>query len=260
MHAMLNTAVSAARKAGDFIMRAFDDKKILNISPKGRHDYVTQIDSKAEEIIIKTLKEAYPKHDIIAEESGNDLKNRSKFQWIIDPLDGTLNYINGFPHFCISIALKIDGQVEHGVIYDPSRNELFTASRGRGASLDSKRIRVNNNKTLDGSFIGTGFPVRTPEAIDSYTKVFNSILKQTSDIRRAGSAALDLAYVAAGRLDGFWESGLKIWDLAAGCLMVSEAGGYVGDFEGGENHLESGNVIAGNMKIYKSILQEVKRV
>ncbi len=255
---MLNTAVTAARKAGNYIMRAYDDKKRLEITSKGLHDFVTQVDHTAEELIIETLLTAYPKHDIIAEESGSNLKNKSEYQWIIDPLDGTLNFINGFPHFCISIALRVNNVIEHGVIYDPVRNELFTASRGCGASLDNRRMRVNKNNSIENSFLATGFPTRYPEQLDSYIKSFNSILRKTSDIRRAGSAALDLAYVAAGRLDGYWESGLKIWDVAAGSLMILEAGGYVGDFNGGEDYLNSGSIIGGNMKLYKSILQEIK--
>lgn len=257
MHPMVNTAINAARQAGTIIMRAYDDKNRLTIASKGLNDYVTQVDKAAENIIIKVLQEAYPEHSIIAEESGEYMKNNSKYTWIIDPLDGTLNFINGFGHFCVSIGLMVNNSIEHGVIYDPIRNELFTASKGCGASVDSKRIRVNKASSINNAFLATGFPVRQPEQLDSYLKTFTPILKQSADIRIAGSAALSLAYVAAGRLDGYFESGLKSWDLAAGSLMVLEAGGYVGDYAGGENYLTTGNIIAGNMKIYKNLLQHI---
>jgi len=259
MHPMVNTAVNAARQAGKLILRAYDDKNRLNIDAKGLNDYVTQIDKAAEFTIIKILSEAYPDHSILAEESGQQLRKNPNYQWIIDPLDGTLNFINNFGHFCISIALKVNNIIEHGVIYDPIRNEMFTASRGSGANVDSKRIRVNKGTELAGSFLATGFPVRQPDLLESYLPSFNNILKQASDVRIAGSAALNLAYVAAGRLDGYFEPNLNAWDIAAGSLMVLEAGGYVGDYNGGEDYLNSGNIIAGNMKIYKYLLQELKR-
>lgn len=258
MHPMLNIAVKAARKAGDVIMHAYDNKANFDINIKGQHDYVTTVDKNAERVIIDTILTAYPEHSILAEESGETTNSNCDYQWIIDPIDGTLNFINKFPHFCISIAIKIKGRVEHGVIYDPVRNELFTASRGCGAYMDSRRIRVNKKNSLDSTFLATGFPVRQPEKLDKYLATFSNILKKSADIRRAGSAALDLAYVACGRLDGFFEGGLKIWDLAAGCLMITEAGGYVGDFEGGENYLASGEVIGTNIKLYKSLLKEIK--
>lgn len=257
MHPMINTAVRAAREAGKIILRAYDDKNRLTIDTKGLNDYVTQVDKAAERAIIKILQEAYPDHSILAEESGSHEIRNSKHQWIIDPLDGTLNFIHGFGHFCVSIALKINNVVEHGVIYDPIRNELFTATRGSGASLDSHRIRVNKKTSIEGCFLATGYSVRKPEQLDQNIKIFSSIIKQASDIRVAGSAALDLAYVAAGRLDGYYESDLQPWDLAAGSLLVTEAGGYVGDFNGGEDYLASGEIIAGNMKIYKNLLQEI---
>lgn len=259
MHPMLNTAIKAARQAGNIIMRAFDHRGQIEATPKGRHDYVTKVDKYAEEVIIETLLTAYPEHGVLAEESGEKIGKNPKYQWIIDPLDGTLNFINGFPHFCVSIALKVGNKIEHGVIYDPVRNELFTASRGGGASLDSHRIRVNKTGSIENSFLATGFPVREPEKFESYLESFSSIVQKTADVRRAGSAALDLAYVAAGRLDGYWESGLKIWDVAAGSLMILEAGGYVGDHDGGEEYLAKGDIIGANMKLYKNILKEVKR-
>lgn len=256
-HPLVNTAVTAARKAGDIIMRAYDNRHQIEVSQKGLNDYVTKVDKYAEEVIIDTIHKSYPDHSILAEESGEKLKKDSIHQWIIDPLDGTLNFINGFPHFCVSIAIKVNNTVQHGVIYDPVRNELFTASKGSGASLDSRRMRVNKASELEGSFLATGFPCREPEKFDSFIKSFDSILRKTCDIRRAGSAALDLAYVAAGRLDGYWESGLKPWDTAAGSLMILEAGGYVGDYDGGENYLSSGEIIGANMKLYKQILKEL---
>ncbi|MBP9721752.1 MAG: inositol monophosphatase [Gammaproteobacteria bacterium] len=263
MHAMVNTAVKAARLAGTIILRAYDDKNRLNITSKGINDYVTQVDKAAEQAIIKILQEAYPDHSILAEESGKHTpshKTTSTHQWIIDPLDGTLNFINNFGHFCVSIALKVNDTVEHSVIYDPIRNELFTASKGSGATLDSRRIRVNKKEHIQDSFLGTGYSVRNPENLDKNLKIFNSILKKVSDVRVTGSAALDLAYVAAGRLDAFYESDLMPWDLAAGSLLVLEAGGYVGDYSGGESYLNKGEVIAGNIKIYKNLLQEINKV
>lgn len=286
MHPMINIATKAARAAGTIIMRAYDDKKLLKVSSKGRYDYVSQIDKAAEDVIIDTILSAYPNHSILTEESGfvdnknhqvksnnkfysnksnhntnNNIRNsdNNQYQWIIDPLDGTLNFINGFPHFAISIALKVNNKIEHAVIYDPLRNELFTASRGSGANLDNKKIRVNQIKEIDGSFLGTGFPVRNPEEFKNFLPVFNNLVQKTADIRRAGSAALDLAYVACGRLDGYFENYLHPWDLAAGSLLVLEAGGYVGDYNGGESFLDNGSVIAANMKLYKELLKVINK-
>lgn len=260
MHPMLNIAIRAARKAGDVIMHAFDNKSSFDIQQKGLRDYVTSVDKNAESIIIETLHNAYPRHSFLGEESGERTQPNAEHQWIIDPLDGTLNFINGLPHFCISIALKIKDKIEHGLIYDPVRNELFTASRGGGAFLDSRRIRVNKTTTIEDSILSTGFPVREPEKHIKSLATFSNIAQKATDIRVSGSAALDLAYVASGRLDGMYENGLKIWDLAAGCLMITEAGGYVGDFDGGEEHLNSGEIVAANMKLYKILLKEIKAV
>jgi myo-inositol-1(or 4)-monophosphatase len=260
MHPMLNVAIKAARKAGDVIMHAFDNKAMFDIQQKGINDYVTTVDKNAENVIIETLHQAYPRHSFLAEESGERTQPNSEHQWIIDPLDGTLNFIHGLPHFCISIALKVKNRVEYGVIYDPVRNELFTASRGCGAFLDSRRIRVNKNSTVENSVLSTGFPVREPEKLPNVLTTFSSIAKKVADIRISGSSALDLAYVASGRLDGMFEEGLKIWDTAAGSLMITEAGGYVGDFNGGEEHLNSGEIIGANIKLYKSLLKEIKSV
>lgn len=264
MHPMLNIAIKAARLAGDIIVHAYDKRALYDVENKGKNDFVTSVDKKAEQAIIETLLTAYPKHSILAEESGekanNSRQEKSEYQWIIDPLDGTLNFINGFPHFCVSIALKVKDKIEHGVIYDPMRNELFTASRGSGANLDSRRIRVNKTASLENSFLATGFPVRDNSQLDSYLDIFNSILKKSVDIRRSGSAALDLAYVACGRLDGYFEGGLHIWDTAAGSLMISEAGGYVGDFNGGEEHLASGEIIGTNIKLYKNLVKEIRNI
>jgi myo-inositol-1(or 4)-monophosphatase len=256
---MINIAIRAARSAGDVIMKAFDSSRPLEITPKGLHDYATQIDRQSEEAIIKVLHHAYPHHEILGEESGVTGQNPN-YQWIIDPLDGTLNFIHGFPHFAVSIALRINQSIEHGVIYDPVRNELFTASRGQGAQLDNRRLRVKEMPGLSNAFLGTGFPTRFPEQLKPYTDLLQRFFEAgVVDIRRAGSAALDLAYVAAGRLDGFWETGLKAWDVAAGSLLISEAGGHVGDFSGGENHLHGQEIVAGHFKLYKAMLQQIQR-
>lgn len=258
MHPMLNIAVTAARKAGDVIMHAFDNKAMFDVEQKGRHDYVTTVDKNAERVIIDTIHNAYSRHSFLAEESGERTQPNSEHQWIIDPLDGTLNFINGYPNFCVSIALKIKNKIEHGVVYDPMRNELFTASRGCGAFLDSRRIRVNKTSSIESSLLSTGFPIREPEKLKNAMSIFSSISQKATDIRISGASALDLAYVACGRLDGVFEEGLKIWDLAAGSLIITEAGGYVGDFNGGEEYLNSGEVIGTNIKLYKLLLKEIK--
>lgn len=251
---IVNIAVRAARAAGDIIIRALDRLDRIEVSEKKPHDYVTDIDRKAEKEIISTIKKAHPAHAIWAEESGES--GDHDYVWIIDPLDGTRNFIHGLPHFAVSIAVTYKGRIEHGVIYDPVRQELFTASRGKGAQLNDRRIRVGTKTTLEESLLGTGFPHRTSEAgIAAYTSALQALLPISGDLRRGGSAALDLAYVACGRLDGFWEIGLKPWDIAAGILMIKEAGGLVCDFESGEDYLRSGNVIAGNPKILKPLVK-----
>ena len=253
MHPRLNTAVKAARRAGTIINRASQNLDILTVTTKAANDYVSEVDRAAEDAIVRVLQEAYPSHAILAEESG--ASGKSEFQWIIDPLDGTTNFLHGFPQYAVSIALTQKGVLSQAVIYDPVHNDLFTASRGRGAYLNDKRLRISKRINLQKSLIGTGFPFREFSQIDAYLAMFRDLTQKTAGLRRAGSAALDLAYVAAGRLDGFWEFGLSPWDMAAGSLLIIEAGGLVGDLEGNGGHLESGNIVAGNPKIFSQLVQ-----
>ncbi len=256
MHPMLNTAVKAARRAGAIINRASLDLDQLTVRTKQDRDYVSEVDQMAERAIIDTLLGAYPNHGILAEESGSTAaKNSEDALWIIDPLDGTTNFLHGLPQYSISIALKQRGQITQAVVYDPARNELFTASRGRGAYFNDRRLRVSKRAKLEESLIGTGFPFREFRFAEAYINMFRGMMRATSGLRRPGSAALDLAYVACGRYDGFWEIGLKPWDLAAGSLLVQEAGGLVGNFMGNEGFLESGNIVAANPKIFAQMLQ-----
>lgn len=256
MHPMLNIAVRAARRAGDIISRSIEKLDSLEVSSKGPNDFVSSVDQAAEAAIIDTIKQAYPDHQILAEESG--LHGDHDYLWVIDPLDGTTNFLHGFPQFAVSIALKQQGRLYQAVVYDPVRQELFTASRGAGAQLNNRRIRVSRRKELAGSLLGTGFPFKNQQHLDSYLSMFKALFPKTAGIRRAGAAALDLAYVAAGRLDGFWEIGLQPWDMAAGALLIEEAGGLVSDFGGGSNHFASGNLVAGNPKVFKAILQTIR--
>jgi myo-inositol-1(or 4)-monophosphatase len=258
MHPALNIAVRAARAAGKIIARAADRLDRLEVSIKADNDFVTQIDRQAEQEIIYILRNAYPEHGILAEESGAQSGN--DFTWIIDPLDGTTNFMHGFPQFAVSIALSHNGHLEQAVIYDPMRQDLFTASRGQGAHLNDCRIRVSPRLTLDGALLGTGFPFKQPEFLEIYLDTFKALFPTTAGIRRPGAAALDLAYVAAGRLDGFWEIGLKQWDMAAGVLLIQEAGGLVSDFSGGNDYLDSGNIIAANPKVFKAMLQKLQPI
>lgn len=255
MHPFLNIANKAARKAGSIIINSLERLDELQLTQKQHNDYVTDVDLQAEKIIIDIIRKNYPFHGILAEESGSTPGEETT--WIIDPLDGTTNFIHGYPHFCVSIAVQQKGRIEHGLIYDPIRHEIFTASRGGGAHLNNRRLRVSNRTTLQGCLLGTGIPYRNPARLASYMKSFQVLVTQVAGIRRAGSAALDLAYVAAGRFDGYWEYDLGAWDIAAGALMVQEAGGLVSDMEGGENYLTTGNIVAGNPKIFKAILQTV---
>lgn len=257
MHPVVNIAINAARNASKIILRMIGHVDSYNINEKQRNDFVTEVDKLAEAEIIKTLKKTYPEHTIVAEESGT-IAGDENYVWIIDPLDGTTNYIHGIPHYAISIAMKYKNKLEHGVIFDPIRNEFFTASRGEGARLNDRRIRVSQQIRLEKSLLGTGFPFKNPDAVNPYLRLFEALLPQAGGLRRAGSAALDLAYVAAGRFDGFWEFFLSPWDMAAGALLIKEAGGLVGDIEGGENYLETGNIVAGNPKIFKALLQVIK--
>jgi len=253
MHPMLNTAVKAARRAGTIINRASQNLDILAVTEKTANDYVSEVDRAAEQSIVRALLEAYPSHSVLAEESG--ATGTSEFQWIIDPLDGTTNFLHGFPQYAVSIALAHKGVLSQAVIYDPVHNDLFTATRGRGAYLNDKRLRISKRTNLQKSLIGTGFPFREFSHIDNYLAIFRDLTQKTSGLRRAGAATLDLAYVAAGRLDGFWEFGLSPWDMAAGSLLITEAGGLVGDLEGNGGYMESGNIVAGNPKIFSQLVQ-----
>jgi len=253
MHPMLNIAVKAARRAGDIINRASRNLDIIAAQEKAANDYVSEVDREAEQAIIRTVHSAYPDHSILAEESG--ASGKSEYRWIIDPLDGTTNFLHGFPQYAVSIALAHKDVVTQAVIYDPSRNDLFTASRGRGAYLNETRIRVGKRATLKNSLIGTGFPFRQFEYIDAYLAMFRDMIKNSAGVRRAGAAALDLAYVAAGRLDGFWELGLSPWDIAAGSLLITEAGGLVGDLEGEDKFMQQGHIVGGNPKVFAQLIR-----
>ncbi len=259
MHPMLNTALTVARSAGDLLARAFENIDSLNVESKGANDFVTNVDRAVEEAIITGLRKRYPKHGFLAEECGRiyGKDEGEDYLWIIDPLDGTTNFIHGIPHFAISIALEVKGQLEVAVIYDPIKKEEFTATKGRGAAVNGKRMRVSNRRGLEGALLGTGFPFRPDQAkyLDPYMNIFRDLAMQTAGIRRPGAASLDLAYVAAGRFDGFWEFGLQIWDMAAGVLLVQEAGGLVGDPVGGMTHLDTGNIVCGPIKVFKGLLQ-----
>lgn len=250
---ILNIAIRAARSAGALIVRQLERVDSLNVTEKGRNDFVTEVDQRAEQIIIDTIHKAYPNHGILAEESGQ--RSGDETIWIIDPLDGTTNFLHNFPHFAVSIAVEHRSRIVQAVIFDPIRQELFTASRGEGAQLDSRRIRVSKKTSMDSALLGTGFPFRELSNLDGYLSTLQAFMPNCAGIRRAGSAALDLAYVAAGRLDGFWEFGLKRWDIAAGVLLIHEAGGFVSDPFGGESYLDCGDIVAGNPKIAKKMLQ-----
>ncbi len=256
MHPLVNIAVSAVRNASRIILHSMDNMDKVKTSSKGHNDFVTSVDKKAEQVIIDTIHAAYPEHRIFAEESGEQ-SGKDDITWIIDPLDGTTNFLYEFPHFAISIAVADKGRIQHGVIYDPVRDELFTASRGRGAVLNDKRLRVIDRKLLENCLLGTGFPFRSPELLDSYMGTFKDFMSQCRDIRRTGSAALDLAYLAAGRIDGFWEFGLSKWNIAAGSLLIQEAGGIIDDMSGRQQFLKNGNVIAAPPKIFKAMAQTI---
>ncbi|HVV68897.1 MAG TPA: inositol monophosphatase family protein [Gammaproteobacteria bacterium] len=256
MHPILNIAISAARKAGNVMLRSIERLDTINPTAKGLNDFVTDVDKKAESEIIAIIKKAHPNHQILAEETGLH-PGLSECEWIIDPLDGTYNYMRGFPHFSVSIAFRYRGKLEHGLIFDPIRQELFTASRGEGARLNDRRLRISATSKLANAVLATGFPMRHPEKLPGYLNFFQQLMLEISKIRCAGSAALDLAYVAAGRLDGYFETDLKAWDIAAGALLVKEAGGLVGDWQGGENYLEKGDIIVGTPKVFSALTQFV---
>jgi len=254
MHPTLNIAIKAARRAGQIISRASRDLGQIKVTTKQQSDYVTEIDKAAEDEIIRTIREVYPSHSILAEESGAS-GDESEFQWIIDPLDGTTNFIHGFPQYAISIGVAHKGVMTHGVVFDPNRNELFTASKGSGAYLNDTRIRVSKSSRMDEALIGTGFPYRVFDHIDTYIAIFRELTQKTAGQRRPGAASLDLAYVASGRLDAFWEFGLSPWDMAAGTLLITEAGGLASDLSGENDYLSTGNLICGSPKIFGQLLQ-----
>ena len=257
MHPMLNVAVKAARRAGAIINRAAFDGTALAVRSKQVNDFVTQVDQAAESAIIDIVRRAYPAHAILAEESGASA-SASDYRWVIDPLDGTTNFIHGFPQYCVSIAVQHRGVTSHAVVYDPARNELFTASRGGGAFLNDRRIRVTRCPRLKEALVGTGFPFKELQHLDRYVRQLRTLMTSSAGVRRAGAAALDLAYVAAGRLDAFWEMGLSPWDMAAGALLIQEAGGLVGDFAGEPGYLESGDIVAGAPKVFAQLLTALR--
>ena len=259
MEPMLNIALNAARKAGQILENAFERLDLVKVEEKGQNDYVSEVDRASEKEVIYHLNKSYPDHKFTGEESGSTGPEEAEYEWIIDPLDGTTNFLHGIPHFSVSIACMHKGKVEHAVIYDPIKREEYTASRGKGAMLNGRRMRVTNRKSLDGALIGTGVPFNgyAYENIDAYLACLKEIAGQTAGVRRPGSAALDLAYVAAGRFDGFWEMNLKPWDMAAGVLLVTESGGLISDFTGGNHYLEKGNVVCGTPKVFKPLLQIV---
>jgi myo-inositol-1(or 4)-monophosphatase len=255
MHPMLMIAVKAARRAGNVINRGARDLDLLTVTSKGPKDFVSEIDREAERTIVETLLGAYPDHAILAEEgTAKGANAAAENVWIIDPLDGTTNFLHGCPQYCVSIALAQKGQVAHGVIYDPVRNDLFTASRGRGAFLNDRRIRVSKRQHLRDCLVGTGFPFRDGSYLETYLKMMKAMIEQTAGLRRPGAAALDLAYVAAGFYDGFWEVGLNAWDVAAGSLLIQEAGGLIGDLAGDGDFLHGGQVIAATPKIFAQMV------
>lgn len=258
MHPMLNIAVRAARNAGKVIIRSFEQLDKVDVNSKGSNDFVTSADIAAEEAIIETLRKSYPNHTIIGEESGVLTGSEDDFQWIIDPLNGTSNFIKGIPQFAVSIALKVKGKLDQAVIFDPIRGELFTASRGKGAQLNNMRIRVKSHKDLSATILATGFPYKQKQHSKAYMAMFTSLFEKTSDMRSTGSPALDLAYVAAGRIDGFFQIGLKPWESAAGELLIIEAGGLVTDFTGGHNHTQSGHTVASSTRLLKEILKNIR--
>ena len=256
MHPMLNFAVKAARRAGAVINRASENVDALTVHHKRLNDLVSEVDRAAEAAIIDTIKSVYPDHAILAEESG--ASGEHDYQWIIDPLDGTTNFLHGFPVYAVSIGVAFKGQIQHAVVYDPTRNDLYTASRGAGAFLNDKRLRVSRRDKLIDALVGTGFPFREAANVDAYIDMLKTLTTKTAGIRRPGAAALDLASVAAGRLDGFWEIGLSPWDMAAGSLLITEAGGLVGDLQGEPGYMDNGRIVAGNPKIFAQLLQAIQ--
>jgi myo-inositol-1(or 4)-monophosphatase len=254
---MLNIAVRAARVAGNIIVRGFENQSELMIEAKGNNDYVTRIDKEAEQAIIRKIQQSFPEHSFVGEEGGV-VEGDNDFKWIIDPLDGTINFIKGIPHFAVSIALMHKGRLDQSVVFDPIRGELFTASKGGGAQLNGFRIRASKAKELDQTILATALPFKNKDAVPAYLESFRKIYMQAGDIRRCGSAALDLAYVAAGRYDGYWEKGVKPWDIAAGELLVRESGGLVTDYSGGNDPMHKGEIVAGSPKVVQTLVKYLK--
>jgi myo-inositol-1(or 4)-monophosphatase len=259
MQPLLNIAITAARLAGDIIIRHMELLDRIKITAKDSDEYFSEVDVKAEQAIIHTIHKAYPQHGIIAEESGIHNMDAESV-WIIDPIDGTTNYLHGFPCFSVSIAHRVKNRIEHAVVFDPLRHECFSASRGCGAQLNDRRMRVSKQTQLNAALLGIGFPHRNVAVGQRYLPTFEALMAKCAGIRRTGSAALDLAYVASGRLDGLWEFGLRPWDLAAGSLLVKEAGGLVSDLYGGEDYLKQGDIVAGTPKVFKALLQTLMPV
>ena len=262
MHPMLNVATKAARRAGNIINRASLNSERIQVTRKQHNDFVTEVDQAAESAIIDTLKDAFPDHGFLAEEGGEiqgtSLEGQPSHVWIIDPLDGTTNFIHSFPHYAVSIALAVDGVTQQAVIYDPNRDELFTATRGAGAYANNRRLRVGGRLRMSEALIGTGFPYREDQDVDAYLEIFAKMTRQCAGLRRPGAAALDLAYVAAGRLDAFFEQGLKPWDMAAGALLITEAGGLVGNYAGEESYLNTGEIMAGNPRLFAQLVTQLR--
>ena len=257
MHPTLSIAVKAARRAGAVINRASRDIEGLTISRKSHNDFVTEVDKAAEEAVIGIITSSFPDHAILAEESGLKGSANAEYTWIIDPLDGTMNFIHGFPQYAVSIGLRHKDVITHAVVYDPARNELFTASRGGGAFLNDRRMRVSKRLELSDALLATGFPSRNFDHMNEFMAMFRDLTLKTAGIRRAGAAALDLAWVAAGRLDGFWETGLAPWDIAAGSLLIQEAGGLVGDLNGDATYMETGRIAGGTPRVFAQLLQAI---
>ncbi len=258
MHPMLNIAIRAARNAGQVIVKGFANPDNIETRQKGQNDFVTNVDLDAENAVVNTIRKSYPEHTIIGEECGELTGSNPDYQWVVDALDGTTNFMHGIPHFAVSIALRVKGRTEQAVVYDPIRDELFTASRGAGAQLNGYRIRTGKAKDLANTVLATGFPSKQKHHADAYLGMFKDLFVQCSDIRRAGAPSLDLVYVAAGRADGYWELGLKPWDFAAGSLIAREAGAIVTDFVGGHNFERSGNLVCANPKVLKVMLSTIR--
>ncbi|WP_288062989.1 inositol-1-monophosphatase [Rodentibacter caecimuris] len=258
MNPMLNIAIRAARRAGNVIAKNYERRDDIETLQKGINDYVTNIDKAAEAEIIEIIRKSYPEHTVITEESGAIEGKDSDVQWIVDPLDGTRNFMNGLPHFAVSIAIRVKNRTEVGVVYDPIRNELFTAVRGEGAKLNDVRLRVDAKRELQGAIVATSFPFKQPKLMPTQFAMMNALIEDAADFRRTGSAALDLCYVASNRVDGYFEMGIKAWDCAAGDLIVREAGGLVCDFEAGNSYLRSGNIVAAPPRVLKEMLNKIR--